>query len=187
MFHSQFRNSFDGVSLLGQGFRTSIVTEDSLIVLLRTSRVLLSLLLVVILWGCTGDSRTTLPDADFYVLPDTRFALRVGDTVGVQTQFGFSLVRFAAVTGDSRCPENVTCAGVDAGFVTLALTVQSALAVNDVEVQVPPGADLDVTVEVEELTVHVHEVQPAAQEGVEIGILEYAALMSVSVTGDIGL
>jgi len=149
----------------------------------RTPRVLLAVVAVAVLWGCTGNSTATLPDADFFVTQGSVFLLRFGESVGVQTPSTIVIVQLSDVLGDSRCPDNVTC--VEAGHVTLRLAVQTALSVQDVEVQVPPEADVQVIVE--EVTVDILGVSPAAQEGVTINILDYEFAMRVAETGDIGI
>jgi len=143
--------------------------------------VLLAVVVVAVLWGCTGNSNPALPDADFFVTQGSAFLLRFGQSVGVQTPSTIVIVQLSDVLGDSRCPVNVTC--VEAGHVTLQLAVQTALAVQDVEVQVPPEADVQVIVE--EVTVDILGVNPAAQEGVTIDILDYEFAMRVVETGNI--
>ena len=163
--------------------RTSIDQEDNYNVRFRTPMVLLAIVAVTILWGCTGRTTPTFPDADFFAGEGSPFVLRLGDTVAVQTPSTTVIVQMSDVLGDTRCPENVTC--VEAGHVTLRLAVQTALAVQDVEVEVPPEGTVQVIVE--EVTVDILEVRPAAQEGVTIEILDYQFLMSVAETGDIGI
>ena len=51
--------------------------------------------------------------------------------------------------------------------------------------QVPPEADVQVIVE--EVTVDILAVSPAAQEGVTIDILDYEFAMRVTETGTIGI
>lgn len=145
---------------------------------LRTPKVLLGFAAVAILWGCTGSSNSTLPDADFFVTQGTPFLLRLGESVGVQTPSTIVIVQVSDVLGDTRCPENVTC--VEAGHVTLEIAVQTELAVQDVTVEVPPEGNVQVVVE--EVTIDIIGVRPAAQEGVTIGLLEYETAMSVVET-----
>ena len=170
-------------SLLRQKIRTSIDQEDNYNVRFRTPMVLLAIVAVTILWGCTGRTAATLPDADFFVEEGSSFVLRLGDSVGVQTTSTTVIVQMSDVLGDTRCPENVTC--VEAGHITLRLAVQTALAVQDVEVEVPPEGTVQVIVE--EVTIDILGVRPAAQEGVTIEILDYLFLMSVAETGNIGI
>lgn len=145
---------------------------------LRTPKVLLGFAAVAILWGCTGSSNSTLPDADFFVTQGAPFLLRLGESVGVQTPSTIVIVQVSDVLGDTRCPENVTC--VEAGHVTLEIAVQTELAVQDVTVEVPPEGNVQVVVE--EVTIDIIGVRPAAQEGVTIGLLEYETAMSVVET-----
>ena len=145
---------------------------------LRTPKVLLVFVAVAILWGCTGNSSSTLPDADFFVTQGAPFLLRLGESVGVQTPSTIVLIQVSDVLGDTRCPENVTC--VDAGSVTLELAVQTELAVQDVTVEVPPEGNVQVVVE--EVTIDILGVRPAAQEGVIIDLLDYETAMSVVET-----
>jgi len=145
---------------------------------LRTPKVLLVFFAVAILWGCTGNSNPTLPDADFFVPQGTPFLLRLGESVGVQTPSTIVIVQVSELFGDTRCPENVTC--VDAGSVTLELAVQTELAVQDVTVEVPPEGNVQVVVE--EVTIDILGVRPAAQEGVIIDLLDYETAMSVVET-----
>ena len=149
----------------------------------RTPMVLLAVVAVAVLWGCTGSSAPTVPDADFFVTQGSAFLLRFGESVGVQTPSTVVIVQLSDVLGDSRCPDTVTC--VEAGHVTLLLAVQTALSVQDVEVLVPPEADVQVIVE--EVTVDILRVSPAAQEGVTIDILDYKFVMRVAETGGIGI
>ena len=166
-----------------QQIRTSIDQEDNDNVRFRTPRVLLVVVAVAVLWGCTGNSGATLPDADFFVTQGSPFLLRFGESVGIQTPSTIVIVQLSDVLGDSRCPDTVTC--VEAGHISLRLAVQTALAVQDVDVQVPPEADVQVLVE--EVTVDILAVSPAAQEGVTIDILDYEFAMRVTETGDIGI
>jgi len=145
---------------------------------LRTPKVLLVFFAVAILWGCTGSNNSTLPDADFFVDQGTPFLLRLGESVGVQTSSTIVIVQVSDLFGDTRCPENVTC--VDAGSITLELAVQTELAVQDVTVEVPPEANVQVVVE--EVTIDILGVRPAAQEGVVIDLLDYETAMSVVET-----
>jgi hypothetical protein len=137
--------------------------------------------LVLILIACTSNNSGGLPEADVYVSPGQIFALRVGETAAVVGSAAFDLVRFSGVTNDSRCPQGVTC--VTDGFATVVLSVQSALAVNDVQMEVPPGGSAQVTVE--ELTIDLVELRPAAQDGTTIDPLSYLAVMRVRESGTI--
>lgn len=141
----------------------------------RTPKVLLAFVAVAILWGCTGSNNPALPDADFFVNQGTPFLLRLGESAGVQTPSTIVIVQVSDVLGDTRCPENVTCA--EAGNVTLQIAVQTALAVQEVTVEVPPVGNVQVVVE--EVTVDILGVRPAAQEGVTIGLLDYETAMRV--------
>lgn len=147
----------------------------------RTPLVLLAAVAVAILWGCTG-STATLPDADFFVTQGAPFQTRVGETVGVETPDSIILVSMSDVLDDSRCPVNVAC--VDAGHATVRLAIQTALAVQDVDIEVPPTGEVQVVVE--EVTVTVLGLLPEAQEGVTIGLLEYLVGLRVVQTGEIG-
>ena len=148
----------------------------------RTTLVLLATTAVALVWGCTS-SNQTLPDADFFVSDGQPFLIRVGETAGVQTAATINIVRFAGVPFDTRCPETSTCE--TPGFATVVLSVQSALAVSEVEINVPPEGD--VTVQVEELSITVIELRPAAEEGVEINQLDYVVALRVSQTEDLGI
>lgn len=128
-----------------------------------------------VLAACTSGTNTQLPDADFFVSEGQPFLLRVGDTAGVAAPTAFVLVRFDGILSDSRCPETVTC--VTAGFATLSLTVQTALDVQNVTVDFPPDGDVEITVE--EATLTLFQLDPPAEEGVEIPLLEYQVSMSV--------
>ena len=149
----------------------------------RTPRVLLAFVAVAILWGCSQNSGPTLPEADFFVPQGTPFLLRFGEAVGIQTPSTIVIVQMSDLLEDSRCPETVTC--VEAGHVTIRLAVQTALSVQDVDVQVPPEGDVQVVVE--EVTVDIIGVRPAAQEGVTIEIIDYETAMRVVETGNIGI
>ena len=151
--------------------------------LIRTPLVLLASIAVAILWGCNSSNQGTLPDADFFVSDGQGFSVRVGETAGVQTLSAVNVIRFSGVLDDNRCPENVLC--VDAGFATIVLSVQSALAVTEVQIQVPPSGEAQMVVE--ELTIDVIELRPAAQEGVEINLLDYAVALRVRQTSDLGV
>ena len=152
--------------------------EDNYNVRLPTPKVLLVFVAVAILWGCTGNSGPTLPEADFFVAQGSPFLLRLGESAGVQTPSTIVLIQVSDVLGDTRCPENVTC--VEAGHVTLQIAVQTELAVQDVTVEVPPAGNVQVVVE--EVTLDILGVRPDAQEGVTIGLLEYETVMSVVET-----
>ena len=152
--------------------------EDNDNVRLRTPKVLLVFVAVAILWGCTGNSGPTLPDADFFVAQGAPFLLRLGQSVGIQTPSTIVIVQVSDVLGDTRCPENVTC--VEAGHVTLQIAVQTELAVQDVIVEVPPEGNVQVVVE--EVTLDILGVRPAAQDGVTINILDYETALSVFET-----
>ena len=149
----------------------------------RTSLVLPAVVAVAILWGCAGSSSATLPDADFFVTQGAPFQIRIGETVGVETPSAIVLVQLSDVLDDSRCPVNVTC--VAAGHATVRLAVQTALAVQDVEIEVPPDGETEVVVE--EVTVTVLGLNPEAQEGVTINLLDYQIVLRVVQTGELGL
>ncbi len=149
----------------------------------RTSLVLPAVVAVAILWGCTGSSSATLPDADLFVTQGAPFQIRVGETVGVETPSAIVLVQLSDVLDDSRCPVNVTC--IEAGHATVRLAVQTALAVQDVDIEVPPGGETEVVVE--EVTVTVLGLNPEAQEGVTINLLDYLIALRVVQTGELGL
>jgi hypothetical protein len=138
---------------------------------------------VAVLWGCSQSDTPRLPEADFFVAQGSPFLLRLGESVGVQTPSSFVIVQVSDILGDSRCPATVTC--VDAGFVRIRLAVQTALAVQEVDIDVPPGGD--VQVDVEEVTVDIIAVRPEAMEGVTIDIVDYEVGMRVVQTGDIGI
>lgn len=150
---------------------------------IRIPRFPLALFAVAILWGCTGSSGPTLPEADFFVNQGTPFLIRVGETVGIQTPSTIVVVQVSDVLNDSRCPEEVEC--VTAGFATVRLAVQTALSVQEVDIEIPPGAD--VRVDVEEVTVTVIVLRPPAREGVAIDLLDYELGLIVRETGDLGI
>jgi hypothetical protein len=146
-------------------------------------RTLAALLSVLILTACTSSSGTELPEADFFVSSGQQFALRVGETGGVVTSQTIALVRFNGVTQDSRCPADVQC--VTAGFATVLLSVQSALSVQDVSLDVPPQGTVEIAVD--ELTVTALGVRPNALEGVTIDPLDYVVGLTVTESGTIGI
>jgi hypothetical protein len=141
----------------------------------------MALAIAATLAACTSNSGSQLPEADIYVSPGQLFALRVGETAGVVASAAIDLVRFNGVANDSRCPQGVTC--ITEGYATVVLSVQSALTVSDVQMQVPPGGSAETTVE--ELTVEILELRPVAREGVTIDPLAYIAAMRVRETGSI--
>ena len=143
--------------------------------------VLLASVAVAILVGCSQSDTARLPEADFFVPQGAPFLIRLGETVGVSTPSTIALVSLSDVLNDSRCPETVEC--VDAGAVTIRLAIQTALSVQDVDIDVPPGGDVDVVVE--EVTVTIITVNPAAMEGVTIDLLDYEVGMSLTETGDV--
>lgn len=132
---------------------------------------------VALLVACTSSNQSSIPEADFYVQEDAPFGLRVGDTVGIVTQNAINLVRFDLVRSDSRCPVDVECP--QAGSAILAITVQTALNVREVEFEMPPQGEVQVVVgpgegEIDnELTLTFTELGPPAMEGVEIDQLQY--------------
>ena len=146
-------------------------------------RTLAALLSVLVLTACTSSSGTELPEADFFLSAGQQFALRVGETGGVVTSQTIALVRFNGVTQDSRCPADVQC--VTAGFATVFLSVQSALNVQDVTLDVPPEGTAELVVD--ELTVTALGVRPNALEGVTIDPLDYVVGLTVTESGTIGI
>jgi hypothetical protein len=144
-------------------------------------RTLKTLPLLLVLAACTSNSSSQIPEADFYVSVGQPFGLRVGDTAGVVTSTSIDLVRFNGVLDDSRCPEDAEC--VQAGYATVSLSVQTALEITDITIQVPP--DGNVEQEVEEVTIDVIELRPQAQSGVSIDPLSYITIMRVRETGSI--
>lgn len=139
--------------------------------------------LTALLLGCTSNDSASLPDADFFVSAGQLFGLRVGDTAAVVTSSAFVLVRFNGVFEDSRCPQGVEC--VTAGKATMVLTVQTALALDEVTLEVPPQGGAQQVVR--EVTVEVIELRPPAEEGVRIDPLAYVAGMRVLETSTIPL
>lgn len=137
--------------------------------------------LVLVLAACTSNNSAQLPEADFFVAVGQAFGLRVGDTAGVVTSTSIDLVRFNAVFDDSRCPVDAAC--VQAGYATVSLTVQTALEIREITIQVPPDGSAEQ--EVEELTIDLIELRPQAQSGVAIEPLSYVAIARVRETGSI--
>jgi hypothetical protein len=125
--------------------------------------------LVLILAACTSQSGTQLPEADFFVNVGQQFSLRVGETAGVVTSQVIDLIRFNGVSQDSRCPADVQC--ITAGSATVLLSVQTAVAVHDVTLEVPPEGTVEQVVD--ELTIVAFGVRPNAQAGVTIQPLDY--------------
>jgi hypothetical protein len=139
--------------------------------------------LVAILAACSSNTGTQLPDADFFVSPGQAFGLQIGQTAGVLTSSATVLVRFNGVTGDNRCPVDVQC--VVAGAATSRLTVQTALNVRDVSLDVPPSGS--VQQEVDEITLVAVGIRPDAEAGVTINPLTYVIGLNVLETGSIPL
>ena len=144
-------------------------------------RTLAALLFVLVLTACTSQSGTQLPEADYFVSAGQQFALRVGETAGVVTSQAIVLVRFNGAIQDSRCPVDVQC--VTAGSATVLLSVQSALNVHDVTMDVPPEGTVELVVD--ELTVRAVGVRPNAQQGVTIEPLDYIVGLTVTESGTI--
>lgn len=141
------------------------------------------LLLVVVLTACTTQSGPQLPEADIFVNAGQQFALRVGETAGVGTSLAVVLVRFNGVIQDSRCPVGVEC--ITAGSATTLLSVQTALNVQDVTLEVPPDGSVEVVVD--EVTVVAIGVRPNTEEGVTIDPLDYIVGLRVNESGAIPL
>jgi hypothetical protein len=135
-----------------------------------------ALLFVLILTACTTQSGPQLPEADVFVNAGQQFALRVGQTAGVGTSQAIALVRFNGVIQDSRCPVDVEC--VTAGSATVLLSVQTALDVHDVSMEVPPEGAVELIVD--ELTVTAIGVRPNAQQGVTVDPLDYIVGLTVT-------
>jgi hypothetical protein len=144
-------------------------------------RSLSGLLFVLVLTACTSQSSVELPEAEFFVNAGQQFGLRVGETAGVVTSQAIDLVRFNGVEQDSRCPVDVQC--VTAGFARVLLSVQTALNVHDIILEVPP--DGTVAQVVDELTVTAIGVRPNAQDGVAIPPLDYIVGLTVTESGSI--
>jgi hypothetical protein len=150
----------------------------------RTSpvaRTPLALVFVLVLAACTSTGGPELPEADYFVNVGQQFTLRLGETAGVVTSQTIDLVRFNGVEQDNRCPVDVQC--IVAGAATVVLSVQTALAVHDVTLDVPPEGTA--TVVVEELTVTSFGVRPNAQQGVVIDQLDYVVGLTVTESGSI--
>ena len=139
-------------------------------------RTLAALLFVLVLTACTSQSGPELPPAEVFVNAGQQFALRVGETAGVVTSQAIALVRFNGAVQDSRCPAGVQC--VTAGFATVLLSVQTALDVHDVTLDVPPDGTVEVVVD--ELTVKALGLRPNAQQGVTIDPLGYVVGLMVT-------
>jgi hypothetical protein len=137
--------------------------------------------LALVLAACTSQSGGTLPEADVYVLVGQQFPLGVGQTAAVFASQAIDLVRFNGVLQDSRCPVDVTC--VTAGSAAVLLTVQTALNVHDVSLEVPPEGTAEVIVD--ELTVTVVRLLPSAQQGVTIDPLDYVVWLVATESGSI--
>lgn len=144
-------------------------------------RTLAALLFVLVLTACTTQSGTQLPEAEFFVNAGQQFGLRVGETAGVVTSLAIALVRFNGVTQDSRCPVDVQC--ITAGSATVLLSVQSALNVRDITMEVPPEGTVEVVVD--ELTVTAVGVRPNAQQGATIDPLDYVVGLTVTESSTI--
>jgi len=146
-------------------------------------RTLAALLFVLVLTACTSQGGPELPNADFFVSAGQQFALRVGETAGVVTSQVIVLVRFNGVTQDSRCPAGVEC--ITAGSATVLVSVQTALNVHDITLEVPPEGTIEQAVD--EVTIVVFGVRPSAAEGVTIPALDYVVGMRVNESGTIPL
>jgi hypothetical protein len=144
-------------------------------------RTLAALLFVLVLTACTTQSGTQLPEAEFFVNVGQQFGLRVGETAGVVTSLAIALVRFNGVIQDSRCPVDVQC--ITAGSATVLLSVQSALSVHDITMEVPPEGTVEVVVD--ELTVTAVGVRPNAQQGATIDPLDYVVGLTVTESSTI--
>jgi len=144
-------------------------------------RTLAALLFVLVLTACTTQSGPQLPEAEFFVNVGQQFGLRVGETAGVVTSLAIALVRFNGVIQDSRCPVDVQC--ITAGSATVLLSVQSALSVHDITMEVPPEGT--VAVVVDELTVTAVGVRPNAQQGATIDPLDYVVGLTVTESSTI--
>ena len=144
-------------------------------------RTLAALLFVLVLTACTTQSGPQLPEAEFFVNAGQQFGLRVGETAGVVTSLAIALVRFNGVIQDSRCPVDVQC--ITAGSATVLLSVQSAVNVHDVTMEVPPEGTVEVVVD--ELTVTAVGVRPNAQQGATIDPLDYVVGLTVTESSTI--
>jgi aconitase B len=133
----------------------------------KSTRILV--IYVALLVGCTSSNQSSIPEADFYIQENSPFGLRVGDTVGIVARSAIDLVRFNLVQEDSRCPVDVECP--QAGAAVILLTVQTALNVQELQLDMPP--DGEVTLEVQELTLVFTRLTPPAMDGVEIEQLQY--------------
>jgi hypothetical protein len=151
---------------------------EDFIPVIRTSP---ALLFVLVLVACTTQSGPQLPEAEFFVNAGQQFALRVGETAGVVTSQAIVLVRFNGVIQDSRCPVDVQC--ITAGSATSLLSVQTALNVHDVTLEVPPEGTVELVVD--EVTVFAVGVRPNAQQGVTIDPLDYIVGLRVTESGTI--
>ncbi len=140
-----------------------------------------ALLFVLVLTSCTSQSGPQLPQAELFVNAGQQFALRVGETAGVATSQAFVLVRFNGVIQDSRCPLDVEC--ITAGSATTLLSVQTALNVHDVTMEVPPNGTVELVVD--EVTVVALGIRPNAQQGVTIDPLDYIVGLRVNESGTI--
>ncbi len=145
------------------------------------TRSLAGLLFVLILNACTSQSSAELPEAEFFVNEGQQFGLRVGETAGVVTSQAIDLVRFNGVEQDSRCPTDVQC--IVAGSATVLLSVQTALNVHDLRMEVPPEGT--VVQEIDELTVTAIGLRPNATSGVTIPPLDYLVGLTVTESGSI--
>lgn len=146
-------------------------------------RSLAGLPFVIVLAACTSQSGFELPPADVYVNSGQRFTLQVGQTAGVVTSLAIDLVHFSGVLQDNRCPTDVQC--VAAGSATVLLSVQTALNVQDVSLEVPPEGTAEVVVD--ELTITAFGVRPNAQAGVTIAPLDYVVGLTATQSGNIPL
>ena len=140
-----------------------------------------ALVFVLVLVACSTQSGPQLPEAEYIVSAGQQFALRVGETAGVETSQAFVLVRFNGVTQDSRCPVDVEC--ITAGSATALLSVQTALNVHDITLDVPPEGSVELVVD--EVTIVALGVRPNAEEGVTIDPLDYIVGLRVNESGAI--
>ncbi|MFF2550345.1 hypothetical protein ACFVUS_05060 [Nocardia sp. NPDC058058] len=70
--------------------------------------------------GCGADDPSTAPPTTVTATSGTPFTLAIGDTAQLDT--GRLAVTLTNVSGDSRCPEDVTCAW--AGDITVTVTAR---------------------------------------------------------------
>ena len=121
----------------------------------------------LILLSCDNTQSVNTPEADYFLFSGQPFGLRLGESAAIDG--GELIIGFINILADTRCPQGLDCA--EPGAATAILVAQSFTALEQVQIEIPPGGEVEVVFE--GFKIYVLGLLPEAQEGVVLKAIDY--------------